>query len=99
MSNPTNEPSRKPILKPTKRMDLDAELLNNLLSKRVKYNLSQKQDAELPSKITDTQNTQTCGLCHNKKSELESLEEQPIAATNNSQHGLCHGKKNQSWNL
>jgi hypothetical protein len=34
ISNPMNEPSRKPICKPTKRMDLDAELLNNLSSKK-----------------------------------------------------------------
>jgi hypothetical protein len=47
-------------------MDLNAELPNILSSKQVKYSLSQKQDAELPSKITDMQNTQTCGLCHNK---------------------------------
>jgi hypothetical protein len=88
LSNPTNEPSREPIGEPAKRMDLDAELPNNLSSQQVKYSLSQKQDAELPSKITDTQNTQTFGLCHNKKSEPESLAEQPIAATNNSQHTL-----------
>jgi hypothetical protein len=66
MSNPTNEPSCEPIREPTKRMDLDAELPNNLSSKQVKYSLSQKQHAELPSKITDTQNTQICGLCHKK---------------------------------
>ncbi len=30
MSDPTNEPSREPICEPTKRMDLDAVLLNNL---------------------------------------------------------------------
>ena len=30
MSNPTNEPSREPICEPTKRMDLDAVLPNNL---------------------------------------------------------------------
>jgi hypothetical protein len=84
MSYPINGPSCKPIHKPIKQMDLDAELPNILSSKQVKYSLSQKQDAELPSKITDTQNTQTCGLCHNKKSELESLAEQPISATNSS---------------
>jgi hypothetical protein len=47
-----------------------------------------KQDAELPSKITDSTITQTFGLCHNKKSEPESLAEQPIAATNSSQNML-----------
>jgi hypothetical protein len=47
MSNPTNEPSHEPTREPTKRMDLDAELPSNLSSKRVKYSLSPKQDAEL----------------------------------------------------
>jgi hypothetical protein len=70
---------------------LDAELPNILSSKQVKYTLSQKQDAELPSKITDAQNTQTCGLCHGKKSEPESLAEQQIAATNSSQYNLPAG--------
>ena len=84
MNDPTNEPSREPTHEPTKRMDLDAELPSNLSSKRLKYSLSQKQDAELPSKIIDTQNSQMCGLCHDKKSEPESLAEQPIAATNSS---------------
>jgi hypothetical protein len=72
MSYPTNEPSFKPISKPIKQVDLDAELSNILSSKRVKYSLSQKQDAKLLSKITDKQNIRTCGLCHNKKSEPES---------------------------
>jgi hypothetical protein len=94
MSNPTNEPSCKTIHKPTKQMDLDAELPSNLSSKQVKYSLSQKQDAELPSKINLT-NTQTPGLCQDKKSELEFLAEQPFAATNSSQCGLCHGKKTE----
>jgi hypothetical protein len=72
MSDPTNEPSRKPIRKPTKQMDLDAELLNNLSPMKTQVAYSEpKQDAELPpSKIT-----QPCGLCHGKKSELESLAE------------------------
>jgi hypothetical protein len=34
MSNPTNKPKRKPISEPTKQMDLDAELTNNLSSKK-----------------------------------------------------------------
>ncbi len=73
MSNPTNEPSREPICEPTKRMDLDAELPNNLSSKKTHVAYSESmQDVELPSKITDLTNTQTCGLCHNK-SELETL--------------------------
>jgi hypothetical protein len=62
MSKPTNEPTGKS----TKQMDLNAELPNILSSKRVKDSLSQKQEAELPSKITNTQNTQPCGLCLNK---------------------------------
>jgi hypothetical protein len=63
MSDPTNEPSRKPTCEPTKdsmvndqttnpRLEWDAELPNILSPKRGKYSLSQKQDAELPSKIT-----------------------------------------------
>jgi hypothetical protein len=54
MNDPTNESSCEPTCEPTKRMDLDAELPSNLSSKQVKYSLSQKQDAELPSKIIDT---------------------------------------------
>jgi len=30
ISDPTNEPSREPVCKPTKQMDLDAVLPNNL---------------------------------------------------------------------
>ena len=58
----SNEPSREPKCEPTndpmvndqtinQRLELDAELPKFLLPKRGKYNLSQKQDAELPSKI------------------------------------------------
>jgi hypothetical protein len=36
MSNSTNEPSREPISEPTKRMDLDAVLPNNLSSKKTR---------------------------------------------------------------
>jgi hypothetical protein len=74
-----------------KQIDLDAELPNILSSNQVKYSLSQKQDAELLGKITDTQNTQTCGLFHIKKLEPESLAEQPIAATDSSQNMLPAG--------
>jgi hypothetical protein len=100
MSNPTNEPSHKPVCKPTNQMDLDAELPNNLLPQttQVAYSMP-KQDAELPSKNTDLTNTQTCGLRHNKKSELESLADQPIAATDSSQCGLCQGKKSEPESL
>ncbi len=69
MSNPTNEPSHEPTCELTKRIDLDAELPSNLSSKQVMYSLSPKQDAELSREITDSTNAQTCGLCHNKKSE------------------------------
>jgi hypothetical protein len=62
MSDPTNEPSREPTCEPTndpmvndqtsnQRLEWDAELLNILSPKRGKYSLSQKLDAELPSKI------------------------------------------------
>ncbi len=95
MSNPTNEPSHGLIREPTKQMELDAKLPNNLspMKTRVAYR-EPKQDAELPSKVTDSTNTQTCGLYHDKKSEPESLMDQlsineeidyPVAATNISQ--------------
>jgi hypothetical protein len=59
-------------------MDLDAELPNNLSQKKSQVAYSEpKQDAELPSKITDLTNTQTSGLCNDKKSEPESLADQP----------------------
>ncbi len=95
MSNPTNKPSCEPIRNPTKWMDLDAELPDNLSSKKTCVAYSEpKQDAELPSKITYSTNTQTCGLCHNK-SEPESFTDQPgineeinhpIAVTDSSQN-------------
>jgi hypothetical protein len=61
MSNSMNETSCKPIRKSIKQMDLDAELPNILSSKLVKYCLSQKQDAQLPSKITDTKKLKHVG--------------------------------------
>jgi hypothetical protein len=68
---------------------LDAELPNNLSSKKTHVAYSEPmQDEELPSKITDLTNTQTCGLCHNK-SEVESIDEEinhPIAATDSSKN-------------
>jgi hypothetical protein len=67
MSNQTNKPSCEPIHEPTKRMDLDAEPPNNLSAKNNQVAYSEpKQDAELPSKITDSTITQPCGLCHGK---------------------------------
>jgi hypothetical protein len=96
MSNPTNKPSFEPICKPTKQMDLDAELPNNFPLKKTRVAYSEpKQNAEHPRKITDLTITQPRGLCHGKKPELESLAEQPIAATNSSQCGLCHDNKSE----
>jgi hypothetical protein len=76
-------------------MNLDAELPNNLSQKKSQVAYSEpKQDAELPRKISDLTNTQTCGLCYNK-SEPESFAEQPgineeidhpIAATDSSKN-------------
>jgi hypothetical protein len=55
MSDSTNKPSCKPILKPTKRMDLDAKLPNNLSSKKTQVADSKpKQDAELLCQIAST---------------------------------------------
>ena len=57
MSDPTNEPSREPICKPIKRMDLDAELPNNLSPKPKKpqeVDSKPKQDAELSIKTPST---------------------------------------------
>jgi hypothetical protein len=94
ISKQKSKPSCEPTSKPIKQMDLDAELPNNLLPQKTWVAYSEpKQDAELPSKNTDSTNAQTCGLCHNKKSEPESVVEQPNAATDSSQRGLCHGKK------
>jgi hypothetical protein len=47
ISNPTNEPSRKPICEPTKRMDLDAVLSNNLsqINNAVLSNRSNQQES------------------------------------------------------
>ncbi len=36
-----------------------------------------KQDAELPSKLTDSTNTQMRGLCHDKNSEPDSFADRP----------------------
>ena len=59
MSKPTNEPTVEPTndqmvndQTTIPRLEWDAELPNILSPKRGKYSLSQKQDAELPSKIT-----------------------------------------------
>ena len=59
MSKPTNEPTVEPTndrmvndQTTNQRLEWDAELPNILSPKRGKYSLSQKQDAELPNKIT-----------------------------------------------
>jgi hypothetical protein len=61
--------------KPTKQMDLDADLPTNLSQKNSRVAYSEpKQDAELPNKIIDLTNTQTCGLiCHNKNQNQNLL--------------------------
>ena len=72
MSYPTNEPSRVPSHKRTndqttnQRLEWNAELSNVLSSKQVKCSLLKKQDAELPSTVTVTQNTHSRGLCQDK---------------------------------
>ncbi len=87
ISDPKNKPSCEPSYEQTKRMDLDVELLKNLLSNKTWVMFSnQVQDNEIQSNSTDLTNTQTCGLCHNKKSEPESLAEQPIAVTDSSKY-------------
>jgi hypothetical protein len=74
MRDPTNEPSCKPVCKPNKRMDLDAELPINLSQKKSQVAYREpKQDAELPSKITDLTNTQMRGLCHDKNQSRNLL--------------------------
>jgi hypothetical protein len=87
----------EPMSKPTN--ELTGEPTKN---SRV-ANRETKQDAELPSKLTDLTNTPLHGLCHSKKSEPESLADQPsidgemdhsIAASNNSknQWQMCDNK-------
>jgi hypothetical protein len=78
MSDPTNEPSCKQTSEPIKRMDLNAEPPTNLSQKKSQVAYREpKQDAELPSKITDSTNIQTRGLCHDKKLEPESFANKP----------------------
>jgi hypothetical protein len=62
-----NKSSCKPICKPTKQMDLDAKLPNNLSSKKTKVaDSNPKQDAELLCQIASTQ---PLGLFYDNKSE------------------------------
>jgi len=87
MSDPTNKPSHKPIREPTKRMDLDAELPNNLSPKKPQeVDSKPKQNAELPSNIASTQ---PHGLCHDKKSERDGN------GASTQSRGLCHDKKSK----
>jgi hypothetical protein len=58
-----SKPTNEPTGEPTKKSQV--------------ANRETKQDAELPSKLTDSKNTQTRGLCHGKKSKPESLADQP----------------------
>jgi hypothetical protein len=59
-------------------MDLDAELPTNLSQEKSQVAYSEpKQDAELPSKIIDSTNTQMRGLCHDTQSEPESFADKP----------------------
>jgi hypothetical protein len=100
MSDPTNEPSRKPSREPTKQINMDAELSNNLSPKKSQVAYSEpKQDAELPSKITDLTNTQTCGLYQDKKSEPESLVDQ-LSINEETDHSIAasNSSKNQ-WQM
>jgi hypothetical protein len=60
---PISKPTNEPTGEPTK-------------TSRV-ANRETKQDAELPSKLTDSTNTQTRGLCHGKKSKPKSLADWP----------------------
>ena len=75
-----------------------------ILSARVPFvtfrsNLSSGFDCWVHSHTGCEPVTSTRGLCHGKKSERESLAEQPIAATDSSQCGLCHGKKSELESL
>ncbi len=98
MSNPTNEPSCKPMRKQTKQVDLDAELPTTLSQKKSQVAYSEpKQDAELPRKITDSINTQMRGLSHDKKSELESFVDKP-GIEQEINHPIAPGNDNsQIW--
>ena len=71
MSDLMNEPSREPIRKPTKQMDLHAELPNNLLPKKPReVDSKPKQDAVLPSNIASIQ---PHGPCHNNQSKMKTM--------------------------
>ncbi len=72
-----------------------------------------KQDAELPSKITDSTNTQPCGLCHNNKSEPGLLLRQPVqyqeeiirsppsvnASSQQASHSIQYGSANDKQSI
>jgi hypothetical protein len=58
MSDPMNEPSRKPIHEPTKRLGQDALLPGNLSSKRVLFQVSMMDD-EIQSCKTHSKYTQS----------------------------------------
>jgi len=102
ISYPMNEPSREPICNPTHWMDLDAVLPNNLSSKKTWVAYSEPmQDAKLPSKITDSTNSQTYGLCHNKNSERVMFSDKKKFPWRTVMGNLCRRPRNQSfdWSL
>jgi hypothetical protein len=51
MSNPKNDPSHEPICKPTKQMDLDAMLSNDLSTKNKRETCSDDLDYDIHNKI------------------------------------------------
>jgi hypothetical protein len=53
ISDPMNKSTHKLIHKPTKQLEQDALLPGNLSSKEVMFS-DQKQDAKIPSNITDS---------------------------------------------
>jgi hypothetical protein len=97
MSNPTNEPSREPTCEPTndpmvndqttnQRLEWDAELPNILSPKRGKYSLSQKLDAELPSKTAISISQITSDTSY--KFEAVTNVDSPHDNTNSDKRGL-----------
>ncbi len=60
-------------------------------------NRETKQDAEPPSKLTDSTNTQTRGLYHGKKSEPESLADQPSIAEEIDHSNAASNSSKSQW--
>jgi hypothetical protein len=84
LSKPTNKPSCEPIRKPTKRMDLDAKLQNNLSPTKTRVAYSEpKQDAELPIKVTFARGSERANLrssqsLHNVRNNWVSFLDAPV---------------------